>query len=197
MMTITRRLKMKHKVTDGQRQTNIICGGPQPPNNSGMNSKRERKRSTYGLRMKRLNEQNQDYEPDSFTGCLSLTLWPMMDVKAFRLDVNQTFPDREILAMRVAEEASLCSINFICSQSDVRDFECTGYRFCVFAHRSEHWGWHVSTAYVRKGDEFIALDEEYDQLPENATLPSRTKWIVPLILPVIIDTSAISNKNPK
>jgi hypothetical protein len=33
------------------------------------------------------------------------------DVKAFWLDVNQTFPNREILAMPVAREVSLCGIN--------------------------------------------------------------------------------------
>ena len=42
-----------------------------------------------------------------------------------------------------------------------------------------------------------ALGKEYNQLPEKATSPFRTKWIVPLILPVIIDTPAISNKNHK
>ena len=36
--------------------------------------KRERKRYTDGLRMKHLNEKNEDYEPDRYTGCLSLTL---------------------------------------------------------------------------------------------------------------------------
>ena len=52
------------KVTHGQRQTNVICGSPQPPDYSGMNSAklaeakkeytRERKWYTDSLRMKRL-----------------------------------------------------------------------------------------------------------------------------------------------
>ncbi len=72
------------KVCHGQQQTNIIPGGPKPPNYSGMSSaklaeakkeyKRERKRYTDGLRMKRLNAQNDSFEPDSFTRCLSPTL---------------------------------------------------------------------------------------------------------------------------
>jgi hypothetical protein len=45
--------------------------------------KRKRKRYTDGLRMKPLNAQNKDFEPDSFTGCLSLTLRPMMEVISF------------------------------------------------------------------------------------------------------------------
>jgi hypothetical protein len=65
--------------------------------------------------MKCLNVQNKDFKPDSFTGCLSLTLQPMMEVISFWLDVNHNFPDKEILTMPVTEEASLCGINFVCS----------------------------------------------------------------------------------
>ena len=72
-----------------------------------------------------------------------------------------------------------------------------GHRFCVIACQSERRGWNVSTAYVSEGDDFDALDEEFEQLPEKATSPFCTEWIVPLILPVIIDTPAISNKNLK
>jgi hypothetical protein len=81
------------KVCHGQRQTNIIPGGPKPPNYSGMSNaelaeakkeyKRERKRYTDGLRMKHLNAQNDSFEPDSFTGCLSPTLQPMTEVISF------------------------------------------------------------------------------------------------------------------
>ncbi len=98
--------------------------------------KRERKQYTDGLRMKHLNAQNKDFEPDSFTGCLSLTLRPMTEVILFWLDVNHNFPDKEILTMRVAKEMNLRGVNFVCSQSDIWDFKCSGYRFCVIAHQS-------------------------------------------------------------
>ena len=72
------------KVTRGQRQTNIICGGPQPPDYLGMNSAKlveakkeyemERKKYSDSLRMKHLNKQNKGFEPDSFTRCLSFSL---------------------------------------------------------------------------------------------------------------------------
>jgi hypothetical protein len=102
--------------------------------------KRERKQYTDGLRMKCLNAQKDSFEPDSFTGCLSPTLRPMTKFISFWLDVNHNFPDKEILTLRVAEEANLHGINFVCSRSDVWDFKCTGYRFCVIAHQSERWG---------------------------------------------------------
>jgi hypothetical protein len=71
--------------------------------------------------MKRLNAQNDSFEPDSFTGCLSPTLQPMMEVISFLLDVNHNFPNKEILMLRIAEEANFHGFNFVCSQSDVRD----------------------------------------------------------------------------
>ena len=101
--------------------------------------------------------------------------------------------------MRVAEEANLRGINFVCTRSDLRDFKCTGPRFCVIARHSERLGWFVSVANVRECDEFGG---EYggsvvdmDTVPEKLTSPFRTKWIVPLILPIIVDTPDISNKN--
>jgi hypothetical protein len=72
------------KVCHGRRQTNIIPGGPKPPDYSGMSSaelaeakkeyKRERKGYTDGLRMKHLHAQNKSFDPDAFTGCLFPTL---------------------------------------------------------------------------------------------------------------------------
>ncbi len=113
------------KVNYGWQQTNIIPGGPKPPNYSGMSKAKleeakkeyiwEQKRYTNRLRMKRFNQQNDMFKPDSFTRCLSLVLQPMLDVLAFWLDVNQHFPDKELLTMGVAEEANLRGINFVCS----------------------------------------------------------------------------------
>ncbi len=93
---------------------------------------------------------------------------------------------------------NLRGINFVCSRSDVRDFKCSGYRFCVIAHQSEHQGWLVSTACVCEGDEFADFDDTpTKEPPEKPTLPFWTKWIVPLIILVIVDTPGISNKNLK
>ena len=57
--------------------------------------------------MKRLKENHDEYEPESFSGCLALVLRPMTDVQKGCLEVNHTFPDKEILSMWVAKEANL------------------------------------------------------------------------------------------
>ena len=57
----------------------------------------------------------------------------MTDVQKGRLEVNHTFPDKEMLLMWVAEEANLQGVNLFCSRSDLRDYTCTGSKFCVKA----------------------------------------------------------------
>jgi hypothetical protein len=105
----------------GHRQTNFIPGGPKPPIYDGMSAmemafaksefRKVRKKYTDGLRIKHLKENNEEYEPESFSGCLSLFLQPMADVQKGRLGVNHTFPDKKILLMRVAKEANLRGVN--------------------------------------------------------------------------------------
>ena len=106
----------RNGVSHGRRQTCFIPGGPKPPKYNGMNYvekvmakreyKRERKKFTDGLRLKRLKEQNENFDPEEFTGCKTLGLRTMVDVQKCRLEVNHTFPDKEILVLRVAKEAN-------------------------------------------------------------------------------------------
>ncbi len=69
----------------------------------------------------------------------------------------------------------------------------------MIARHSERFGWHVSVANVRECDEFGGVYGgcviDVDAGPEKLTSPFRTKWIVPLILSIIVDSPAISNKN--
>ena len=195
----------RNGVSHGRRQTNFIPGGPKPPKYDGMNDvekamakqeyKRERKKITDGLHLKRLKDQNDNFDPEAFSGCLLLGLRTMVDVHNCLLEVNHTFPDKEILVLRVAEEANLRGINFVCTRSDLSDFKCTGPRFCVIARHSERQGWFVSVAKIRECDEFGGDVVDVDAIPEKLTSPFRTKWIVPLILSIIIDSPAISNKD--
>jgi hypothetical protein len=195
----------RNGVSHGRRQTNFIPGGPKPPKYDGMNDvekamakqeyKRERKKITDGLRLKRLKEQIDNFDPEEFSGCLTLGLCTMVDVQNCRLEVNHTFPDKEILVLRVAEEANLRGINFLCTRSDLRDFKCQGPRFCVIARHTERQGWFVSVANICECDEFGGDVVDVDDMPEKLTSPFRSKWIVPLILSIIIDSPAMSNKD--
>ena len=85
--------------------------------------KKMRKKITDGLRMKRLKDQNNNFDPEAFSGCLKNGLRTMEDVQNCQLEVNHTFPDKEILVLHVAKEANLRGINFVCTRSDLRDFK--------------------------------------------------------------------------
>ena len=69
----------------------------------------------------------------------------------------------------------------------------------MIAHHLEHLGWFVSVANIRECDEFggegggCVMD--VDTVSEKLTSPFWTKWIVPLILFIIVDSPTISNKN--
>jgi hypothetical protein len=189
----------------GPRQTNFIPGGPKPPIYDGMSAtemafaksefRKVRKKYTNGLQIKRLKKNNEEYEPESFSGCLALFLRPMADVQKGRLEVNHTFPNKKILLMRVAEEANLRGVNLFCVRSDLRKYMCIGFRFCVKANHTEQNGWIVSVANVRECDQFCPAALHLFTGSEKLTSPFWTKWIVPLILPIILESPAISNKN--
>jgi hypothetical protein len=153
----------KNNNRHGRRQTNFIPGGPKPPLYNGMSAtemvfakselRKLRKKYTDGLRIKRLKENNEEYKPESFSGCLAPFLRPMADVQKGRLEANHTFPDKNILLMRVAKEANLREVNLFCAMSDLHEYMCTGFRFCVKANHTEQNGWTVSVANVRECDE--------------------------------------------
>jgi hypothetical protein len=137
------------------------------------------KKITDGLYLKQLKDQNDNFDPEAFSGCLTFGLCTMVDVQNWQLEVNHTFPKKEILVLRVAEEANLQGINFVCTRSDLRDFKCTGPRFCVIARHSERQGWFFSVANICECDEFGRDVVDMETIPEKLTLPFRTKWVVP------------------
>jgi hypothetical protein len=73
-----------NRIRHGRRQTNFIPGGPKPPTYDGMNTveqvmakqeyKKEQKQFTDGLRMKRLQDQNDNYNKKAFSGCSTLAV---------------------------------------------------------------------------------------------------------------------------
>ena len=65
----------------------------------------------------------------------------------------------------------------------------------MIARHLEQLGWLVSVANVHECDEFGGYVVDVDAVPEKFTSPFRTKWIAPLILPIIVDTPTISDKN--
>jgi len=102
---------------DNQRR-NLIPGGPQPPDLDMFPEsergavwtkyKKERKKYCDNERQKRLRTQNADGEGFvGVSGDQSEQLRPMTEVEKYRLIDGQIFKSKDILQLRIAEEANL------------------------------------------------------------------------------------------
>ncbi len=88
-----------------------------------------------------------------WTGVCTSTLRTMKDVEdGTRLAVGQTFPNRDLIAFRTAEEANLCRIYVTILRSSKFMFCSSGVGFYVSATNSESSGWKISKCSTREGD---------------------------------------------
>jgi hypothetical protein len=108
----------------------------------------------------------------------------MAEVEKSRLEVGHTFPDKDLLKLRVAKEANCCGIHFYIPRSKVRQYKAYGERFAVEANNNETTtnGFHVSVCSVRDGDVFTGLDGKANSNSEKGKTPFTTAMIVPLVL---------------
>ncbi len=76
-------------------------------------------------------------EIEQYTGCLHPTLRTMAEVENSRLLVGHIFTDKDVLKLRVAEEANRQGIHFYAPRSKVRQYKAYGERFAVKANNNE------------------------------------------------------------
>ena len=131
-----------------------------------------------------------------YAGCLHPTLLTMAEVEKSRLEVGHTFPDKDLLKLRVAKEANHCCIHFYVPRSEVQQYKVYGEMFAVEANNNEMTnGFYVSICSVRDGDDFSGLDTgKVDSKGEKGKTPFTTAMIVPLILHVVAVDPAVTNK---
>jgi hypothetical protein len=120
----------------------------------------------------------------------------MADMEQERLRVGHTFPDIDILKLRVAEEANLRGITFFTPSSKVRQLRCYGKKFAVEANNTEHTeGFLVSVCSIWEGDDFATLNlDKYNNAKEREQMLFKTVIIVPLIIRIVAENPAVTNK---
>jgi len=136
---------------------------------------------------------NKDYMRD-----VTPMLSPMVLVINSHLKRGHTFPYRDLVALRIAEEANFCGISFQTDKSDELKLYCRGPdSFLVYATNSDY-GWMVTKCNV--------LEESVEHLvgspisiPRNvppiiSRSPYKVGMIVPLIAKTISETPMASNK---
>jgi hypothetical protein len=101
---------------------------------------RERRQKNLSNAMKKCN----------FTGNLSpvLQLMSVSDVQLHRLNARDTFPDKETVCLRIAEEANLHGICIFTIRSDQRVMEVIGDSIYVKVNNTDGRGWVVTAAIV-------------------------------------------------
>ena len=128
-----------------------------------------------------------------FTGNLSPTLRTMDQVRRERLRVGLTFPNQEIILLRVAEEANLRHLYFSTVKSDSAKLLCRGkHGFLVYANNSVADGWKIMKCNVRVEENSDVHNNESTTTLEKPLFekrsPYKAAWIVPLIAATIADT---------
>jgi hypothetical protein len=102
-----------------------------------------------------------------FTGVLNERLRTMTEVEDTPLKVDDTFPSKEILLIRTAEEANFAGCSTSAKRSDDRRLHIIGIPhswFCMSATFSPSYGWKVTRCDTRiaqpVNDDDIAQEEE-------------------------------------
>ena len=198
------------KSNPGRRRTTTIVGGPAMPDCTGMDQKEKEdamalytvKRKAYvdQIRRQRLKKY---VDPNTisgglYMGCLHPTLRPMSIVEGNRLRVGHTFPDIEVLKLRVAEEANLRGISYHTTRSEIRQLRCYGYKFVVEANNTEYaQGFVVTVCSVRSGDDYSNMPthaNQYNVPQDRYYSPYKTSMVAPLIVAIIADNPGCTNK---
>jgi hypothetical protein len=118
-------------------------------------------------------------------------------VRRERLHIGLTFPNQEIILLRVAEETYLHQLYFSTVKSDSAKLLCKGKEgFLVYANNSVADGWKITKCNVHVEDNSDTLNDESASTPEKPVpekqSPYRAAWIVPLIASTIADTPMAS-----
>jgi hypothetical protein len=189
--------------TYGRHKGALLEGGPQEPSYEGMTAGKERvARSEYQYKRKKWRDQTRskrlqakkmtDFNDDDFTGNLSPTLRTMSDVCAAHLERGHSFPDQDLVLLRISEEATFCGIHYTVKKSNNRQLYCTGPGFLIYASHLVTKGWLVTRCEIY--DTESAGNTQPNTHQHGSCSPFRTNMIVPLIATTIAETPMVSNK---
>lgn len=126
-----------------------------------------RKRWTDRRARQRRNAKNDSGDLGVYSGDCSPMLRMMTDVMQRRLMPGDSFQNKEVLRMRIAEEANLAHKEITTVRSDKMQLVVVGSDFYIKANNTERRGWVVSTAICRDGD---------GPMPSNSAT-RKIKWL--------------------
>ena len=194
---------------DRTRKT-IIPGGPQPPDLSNYPESehssvwgkyvKARKKFVDDERHKRLKTQkSMTNEGNRLSGDQTEQLRPMAEVEKSRLIVGNVFRSKDVVKLRIAEEANLRGISTRAQRSDVMNLTVVGINFYVHATVYENVGWCIHAAVCRECDDVLKIPPrdrvDLSVIVEKkgyVRIPIKAKMIVPIIREAVADNPGIS-----
>ncbi len=194
---------------DPTRKT-IIPGGPQPPDLSNYpESERDsvwgkyvkaRKKYVDEERHKRLKAKKSMTKGGSdLSGDQTKQLRPMSEVEKAQLSVGHIFRSKDVVVLRIAEEANLRGISTRVQQSDVMNLTVVGLNFYVHATVYENVGWCIHAAVCRECDDILKIPPR-DRVDLSVVvskkgyvrIPIKAKMIVPIIRDAVADNPGVT-----
>ncbi len=150
----------RKRETIGHCKGTLLKGDPQEPSYEGTTAGEEKvAREEYQNKRKKWRDQTRserlrannttNFNEDDFTGNLSPTLRTMSDVCAAHLKRGHSFPDWDLVLLRISEEANFCGIHYTVKKGDDRQLYCTSPGFLIYASHSVRKGWLVTRCEIR------------------------------------------------
>ena len=115
-------------------------------------------------------------------------LRPMSEVEKARLSVGDIFRSKDVVVLRIAEEANLRGISTRVQRSDVMNLTVVGINFYVHATVYENDGWCIHAAVCRESNDTLKIPPR-DRVDLSVVaskkgyvrIPIKSKMIVPII----------------
>ncbi len=138
------------------------------------------------------------FDESEYTGDVTPTLRLMAQVINFHLKLGHTFPERDLVVLRIAEEANYRGILFQMEKSDELELYCRGPDgFLVYATNG-NYGWTVTRCSVLERTDDSAVGSPISiphNMPRTITQSHyKVSMVVPLIAKTIAETPMASNK---
>jgi hypothetical protein len=193
----------------GRGQVNLIPGGPNPPNCDRMTpDKAVAAKKTYTIQRQKLREDRRRqrlqaakgelFDKSEYTGDVTPMLHPMVQVIDFHLKLGHTFPERNLVVLRIAEEANNHGILSQTEKSDELKLYCRGPDgFVVYVTNSDYGWTDTRCSVLEKTDDSAVgspISIPHNQPQSIARSPYKVSMVVPLIAKTIAETPMASNK---
>jgi hypothetical protein len=202
--------RLRSSFPKNKLQMNIIPGGPEPPNLSKyFKSERDAVLAAYLVKRKAFTNRDchRHMKKSKLEAKLSATvsgaqieqLRPMSKVETHHLLEGDTFKNKEVLQLRISEEANLRGISMRAHRSDLMNLIVVGINFYVNALFFEHSGWVVHTAVCWEGDDVLQIPLKYRIDPSMTEtkrgflqIPIKAKFVITIIKDAVADNPGIS-----